>query len=396
MKSYEDPSKPCNRIVANFTRDITESYNGYITGVPITYQSEDNIEPIIDVLDYNDVHFEDNSLLKDALVYGIAYEVCWVDMEGKQRFRKLSPLETIPVYDNTLEQNLLAVIRYYCIHKYDNTDHWYIEVYDSNYIKKYDSDYSFSEISFEGEEPHYYGQVPITVFELNEEHKAIFDGIMSLQDAYNKLISCDVDNFEAFTDCYLILKNCVADAETIGKMKKNRVLILDEDADASFLTKNMNDTNIENMLDRIQQVIYEKSKAPNFQDQNFNAASGIAMEYRLSGFIFVAGNIIANMKKALQKRIELISSILSLTDSEGLWRSIDIIFTPNLPVDEQAHASEINMLRGLVSDETLLAQLPFIKDPKEELDRLREQKQENISMYDFERTEEVQSEETGE
>ena len=43
----------------------------------------------------------------------------------------------------------------------------------------------------------------------------------------------------------------------------------------------------------------------------------------------------------------------------------------------------INSLHGLVSDSTLLAQLPFITDVNEELETLKAQKEQNMSLYNF-------------
>ena len=43
----------------------------------------------------------------------------------------------------------------------------------------------------------------------------------------------------------------------------------------------------------------------------------------------------------------------------------------------------VNQLRGLVSDATLLAQLPFVSDVQKELEQLEEQKQANMALYNF-------------
>ena len=43
----------------------------------------------------------------------------------------------------------------------------------------------------------------------------------------------------------------------------------------------------------------------------------------------------------------------------------------------------INSLRGLVSDKTLLAQIPFIQDIDAELEMVQEQKKLNQSLYSF-------------
>jgi hypothetical protein len=39
--------------------------------------------------------------------------------------------------------------------------------------------------------------------------------------------------------------------------------------------------------------------------------------------------------------------------------------------------------KGLVSDSTLLGLVPFVKDADEELKKVQEQKEENLSLYNF-------------
>lgn len=209
---------------------------------------------------------------------------------------------------------------------------------------------------------------------------------MTLQDAYNKLLSSEVDDFEAFCDAYLVLKGITADAEDLANMKQNRVLIMDADAEAAYLTKNVSDTQIENMLQNINDTIHKIANSPDFNDEKLMAQSGIAMRYKLIGFENVSSSIVANMTKALQKRIELICSILNLKGADNQWRDIEIIFTRNLPTNINDTAQVINQLRGIVSDKTLLSLLPFIQDVDAELDQMKAEKEQNMSLYNFEET----------
>ena len=87
------------------------------------------------------------------------------------------------------------------------------------------------------------------------------------------------------------------------------------------------------------------------------------------------------MRKALQRIIELICAILNLSAEEATWRDVEIIFTENLPVDISETVNLVNALRGVVSQETLLAQLPFIQDAEEELKKLRAEEKETLNIY---------------
>ena len=62
---------------------------------------------------------------------------------------------------------------------------------------------------------------------------------------------------------------------------------------------------------------------------------------------------------------------------------IDITFTHNLPQNVADVADTINKLRGLVSDETLLAQLPFINDVSAEMEKVEAQTDALSNLYNF-------------
>lgn len=386
-KQATDTGKPCNKIVVNYCYNITENYQGYITGIPIRYNSV-NLQDVLNILNYNDVRMEDNELLRTALIYGKAFEICYIDEEGQQRFTLLDPRECIPVYDNTLTNDLLYVIRFWEEQDISvvGDSKYYVEVYAHDTITRYKSGIGFSSLTFIEEIPHYYGMCPITMFKLNEDETSIFDKIITLQDGYNQLISDEVDDFDAFADAYLVLKGISADEEDLVDMKTNRVLLLDSDSSAEYLTKSISDTQITNMLQNFNEQIHKISNSPDFSDEKLLAQSGIAMRYKLTGFENQASNIEANMTKALQRRIELICSILSLTniDNTETWRDVDIIFTRNLPQTlVPSSPQELLQYKGLVSDKTLLSLIPFINNVDEEMEKLNEQTEKNMSLYNF-------------
>lgn len=386
MKQATDTGKPCNIVVVNYCYNIVQNYLGYLTGIEIGYDNDGRFEDIIDVLKYNDVKQEDSELLRNALIFGRAFEINYIDEDGKQRFRTLDPRECIPVYDNTLNNDLLYVVRFYTEDLVsEQLESYIVEVYTEDRIITYRSGVGFASFQFIKEEPHFFGQCPVTVFSLNTEEESIFAQIMTLQDAYNELLSDEVDDFEAFADAYLVLKGITADEEDLISMKEHRVLMMDSDADANYLTKSIGDTQIQNMLQNINEQIHKISASPDFNDDKFMAQSGIAMRYKLVGFENRASAIESNMKKALQRRLELISAILGLIGSteEALWREAQITFTRNLPADLAQTVQIVNQLRGIVSQETLLTLLPFVQDVDEEMERVREEKEANMELYNF-------------
>jgi len=381
QKKASDIGKPCNKIITNFTKYIVDSYSGYLTGIPVQYEN-DNFDDVLDILKYNDYIHEDSELLTNALIYGRSFELNYVQEDGQQRFRTLDPQNCIPVYANDLNADLQYVIRFWQEElDANNQPIYFVEVYGPNTVRKYRSNAGFMSFWFLGEEAHFYGQCPVTVFSLNKDENSIFDQILTLQDAYNNVLSGSVDDFDAFADAYLVLKGLTADAEDLVAMKQNRVLMMDADCSAEYLTKNINDVQVTNLLNNFKDNIHKIANCPDFTDEKFMAQSGVAIRYKLVGFENTASTIESNMRKALQRRIELISAILNLTSEEAIWREVNITFTRNLPTDLADTVQLVNQLRGLVSDRTLLTLLPFVSDVDAELEAVNEQKAANMELY---------------
>ena len=382
-KQATDLGKPANKVVVNYCYNIVQNYRGYLTGIDIAYSSDKDIDQVFEVLNYNDVKQEDSNYLQDALIYGCAYEIAYIDEWGKHRFKTLDPKNVIPIYDDTLDQDLVYCIRFWS-NKIADKDFYIVEVYSQSEIKTYKSDMGFQTFELVKEEPHYFGMVPITVFELNNDRVSIFDQVMTLQDAYNKLLSAEVDDFESFADAYLVLKGMMGtDPADLADMKRNRALLLDNDAEASYLTKNISDTQIQNMLNNINDNIHKIANSPDFNSDKFMAQTGIAMRFKLVQFENASSAIEAEMRKALQRRIELICAIGNIKGDNLSFDDVKITFTRNLPTNLTETAQVVNSLRGLVSDYTLLSLLPFVEDSQAELDRLNQQKQMNMDMYSF-------------
>ena len=384
-KSYSDPTKPCNKTVINYTKNIVDSYCGYLaTPSHISYRSDDDIEEIMEILKYNDYQTEDSDLLLDALIYGVACELMYIDSKGQTRFRLINPTTCFGVYDDSLTGDLTHFVRIYKANEWDESDLHKVDVYSDSTIKHYEMNGQDGAVRYISEEPHYFGQCPANIFYLPDE-KSIFDCIIGLQDSANELLSGEIDDYAAFVDSYMILEGVDADSDDIARMKEDRVLVLPEGAKASYLTKAAQDAQVENIMKRIHDSIYRIAACPDFSSESFigGVSSGIAIQYRLTGMETRAGKIEASMKKALQRRIEIICGIASLKLGEEVFRDIEIDFKRNIPVDSTATINMINSLKGTVSDATLLSQLDFITDVNAELEAVQEQKAANMELYSF-------------
>ena len=383
-KKYSDESKPCNKTVINYCKNIVDSYAGYLaTPGHISYASENDIEDIMDILRYNDYQTQDSQLVKTALTYSVAHELMYIDSEAKTRFKLIDPLTCFGVYDNSLTADLLYFVRFYKLNDWDDNDNAYaVDVYTDTSVRHYVMNGFNSAVSFLSEEPHYFGQCPANILVLPDE-VSIFDCVLSEQDSVNELLSAEIDDYSAFCDAYLVIEDAELEEDTVKTMKENRVLQLPTGASAYWLTKQANDAQVENILKRLHDSIYRTAQCPDFSSESFigGVSSGIAIQYRLTGMETRAGTIEAEAKKALQRRIEILCGVASLKLGEEVFRDIEITFKRNIPADTAQVVQMINSLQGIVSDETLLSQLDFITDVQAELEKINAQKERNVAMY---------------
>ena len=383
QKSYSDATKPCSKTVTNYCKNIADSYCGYLaTPSYISYRSEADIDAVMEVLRYNDYQTQDADYLLDALVHGVAAELCYIDNEGQVRFRLINPLQCFGVYDDSLTGDLLYFVRMYPVNEWDDQDNWAVDVYSDYDVRHYTMSGMSGYLEAVSTEPHYFSQCPANIFHLPDE-RSIFDCITGLQDAHNELLSSEIDDYSAFCDAYLLLAGMDANEDDVAAMKENRVLLLPEGGVAQWLTKSANDAQVENILQRIHESIYRVAQCPDFSSESFvgGVSSGIAIRYRLTGMETRAAKIAAAMKKALQRRIEIICGVASLKTGEDAFAEVSIDFKRNIPEDMATTAALVGQLQGMVSNATLLSLLPFVSDVNAELEALEAQKQANMAMY---------------
>lgn len=367
-----DPSKPNNKVAHGYANYISNTMSAYFMGNGVSYSSEENIDELNDIFRYNDEKAENIMLAKDTSIFGVAHELTYIDPRGKIRFKRLSPLESIPIYDDTLEDELLYFIRFYDVKSItDSTDNKIaVEVYTRQSRIKYMGNNEVSELTLIEEAPHgFLGYVPISIYKNNEEEMNDFGLVIPLIDAYDSVVSDSVNDMDQFADSYMILKGLGAvEDDTLQSMKENRILLLDEDSEASFLTKDVNDSYANNIENRLNDDIYKFSGCVDLTS-DISALSGVAIKYRLLSMENIASGKETYFRKGLLRRIELIALIVSAFNPDTIITDIDITFSRNLPTDDNEAVTMVNQLQGLISDETLLGLLPFIDDPAKELDK---------------------------
>ena len=387
-KQPEKPDwKPDNRLAVNFPRYITDTFLGFGYGVPIKKSHPDDAtaQAINDFERENEITDHEYELARKCCIYGHAFEYLYQDEEAKTKMTICTPMELFVVYDDTVKNRALFAVRYgYHSTETDQPGQRYGEILTREEI-----------IPFEGstagepmENP--YGRLPCVEWMLNEDRMGLYEGVSGLVEAYNHTLGEKANDVDAFAEAYLAVLGAELDEDGIYKIRDNRVINLYGTDDAKdilvqFLQKPPADGTQENLLNRLETLIYQTSMVANISDESFgSAASGVALAYKLQAMSNLALTFDRKIEKSLRKRYKLFCSLSTNVPNRDAWRDVDIRTTRNLPKNVAEEAQTAAQLEGIVSKETQLSVLSIVPDVKKELERMEQEGEEVAeSAVDF-------------
>ena len=381
-RTFDDASKPNNKVVTNIPKYITQVRTGYFSSAPMSMDSinESYLADVRAVLDNNDFKHIFSQLDTYCSIYGHAFLVMYLDDNGEIRIRPQKPTEWIMVYDNSLEQRPKFAIRYYCWYDdIENQQMYDIELWSDSEIIVYEgSPITLQEVSRRN---HYFGKLPVIEFMENESRHGAYEDVINLIDSYELMLSDTANTVSYFSDCYLVLEGMdQTEKEVIEEMKNNRVLLIPEGTDARFLQKNINETYNENLIKRLQEQIFVVACTPLLSDSSFSSnSSGVAIQFKLYSMEKSIQNKENIFNAGFNKMFELIKTILNIRGASYTEEDkILLTFTRSLPLDLTSLADSISKLRGVVSNKTLISQLDFVTDVRLEQEQMDKERQDEI------------------
>lgn len=377
----EKPSwKPDNRLAVNFPRYITETFMGYAYGIPIrkSHPDEKTDEAIHSFEDNNEITDHEYELFRKACIYGHAWEYFYQDENAETKMTVFNPIELFAVYDDTVKNRALFAVRYgrHSIES-ENAGVAFGEILTRDSIREFDKGKLGEEII------NPYGMIPCVEYRLNDERMGIYEEVTGLVEAYNHAIGEKANDVDAFAEAYLAVLGAEIDETGYYKIRDNRLINLYGTNDAKdilvqFLQKPTADGTQENLLNRLENLIYQTSMVANISDESFgNATSGTALAYKLQAMSNLALGFDRKIEKSLRKRYKIFCSLSTNVSNKDAWKDIEIRTSRNLPKNIPEEAQTAAQLSGIVSQETQLSVLSIVPDVSAEIKRIESEKEEN-------------------
>ena len=391
-RTFDDPTKPNNKVVVDLPAYTVDIRCGYFSGEPITFTSdnEQQNEMLHEIMEYNDFQDINSELDLMSSIYGHAFLIVYLDEDGMIRLGVDDPYNTLVIHDSTIEHNVVGALRYF---EYKDAVEGYNKIKITLYTKEniFELAGPYESPKILDTKPNLFNDIPVIEFIENSTRCGSFEKHISIVDAIESILSNSVNEIDYFDNAYLHLKGVVDDLNDLDvlgvgpfeEMKANRTLVTLADGDAKFLIKDINDTYIQNTLDRLTDDYHKLTKTPALSDENFGNTSGVSLRYKLFNLEKDMSKKESKWRKSIQRMLELITTIQNLKGMNFDYRDIRITFTRALPNNETEIVDMVSKLNGIVSHKTLLAQLDFIEDPDKELELIAKEKQEYIEQLNM-------------
>lgn len=365
--------KPDNRVVVNFPKYIVDTMNGFFIGNPIkTTATDDAVADYVEYLDqYNDQDDNNAELSKICSIYGKGYEMYYTDEQAELCITYLTPIESFMIFDESIIERPLFFIRTYV----DNDNVEWGSISDRHGVRNFKVT---GGITWQDEwTPHHFDDVPATEYVENAERQGIFEPVISMVNAYNKAISEKANDVDYFADAYMKVLGTKLDSDDLQFIRDNRVVNFEgEGADklvVEFMGKPESDTTQENLLNRLERLIFQISMVANISDENFGTSSGIAMKYKLQAMSNLEKTKERKFTSGMNRRYKLLFGHPASKVPADAWVQLKYQFTPNVPANLLEEAQIASQMEGITSHETQLKVLSIVDNVNDELDTIEEE-----------------------
>ncbi len=414
-----DPYSADNRIASDWAKYITVFEQGYMLGNPVEYKNENaEIQALIDNFSKQNNEQDHNVAIKtDLAIYGRAYELLNTFKDEDEsvwvKLYRMNPEQTFVIYDDSYEQRSLMAVNYYSISYGDGHKRDFVKVYTDDAIYEYvDDNQEADTLRLKEKSEHFFNGVPVNEFSNNADRTGAFEAVLDSIDAYD-LSQSELANFQQDSNEALLVisgnpftgvddKDFLEDGRinpngrlaVSQSFKKAKIIVLDDNPipggsspSAHYLVKTYDTAGAEAYKERLVNDILRFTFTPDTTDSNFaGTQSGEAMKYKMMAADNYRGKQELLFEKGLMRRLRLAVNIWKIKGNDSgnynLINQTDIVFTPNLPQNNNEMVAIVKNLYGIVSEQTIVEILERVTgvNAETELKRLKEDTEKALEM----------------
>lgn len=342
--------------------------------------------------------------------HGVAYKIYYF-ADDMLRCDVVPSNQICPVYTDSLNAIMEKAVRYYCEETYDANGKelkiYYADVYTDkgiDYYKALKEDYSDSALN--PDKPSIiYGsgnslpqKIHVIEYNIFRDKTPLIEHLYGMIDEMDRVLSKNMAEELAGFRAAILKMSASADnihRDEQGLTALDRLMqsnIIDnsfKDDVLEWVSKQIQDSFIFGIYDRLKKDVFEYSDIPNFSDPDSwgNAISGVSASYRLLGFMFLCNQTFRIWQEGKRLEIDLINAYAEiLSDNSEVKRSMnELIIKSNriLPKNVLENSQIAATLKGLIPNSDLIKMFPeIVSNPDGAIKELEEQltKENNMLM----------------
>ena len=362
--------RPNNFLRVPFPHYITEVHTSYFLGIPPTLafeRLEDGcaFEDLNKSIGLNHLLFD---VGRDMSICGAGFVLVWLERAGIRACR-CDPLSCFAVRSVTAGAPLLATGRLSC--RRNGMAEGFL--YEPGTVRPFAWDGRRVRLGLPERYP--IQTVALVPFLNNCQGCGDFEMVTGLVDAYNLLLSGAMDDMQSVANAFLALYGMQGTTQgDIDEANRTRILSLTEGGRAEFVVKNLNHEALAQLEANLRRSILQMSMTPELSDEEFSGnASGVALQYKLWGIEQARAAKEKSFTDSMKQLLDVFSEGLAVLGRPVNLTDGQMTFYKNLPRNYTELAQTLLSLSPLLSQRTILENLPWVSDVEDELRRKAEE-----------------------
>jgi len=230
-----------------------------------------------------------------------------------------------------------------------------------------------------------FARVPILFARYNDEELPLLRFVKSLVDAYDLDVSELDDELHDVPNSIKVIKGY--NGESLGELVHNlrlfRAVSVQSDGGVEDVGQAIDSTAAENHLTRLRKDMYSgASCVDTTRVDNLGNQSGVAMRYIYSDLDMDCMELWTDIEEQVLKPLAtfFLYDHYARTGQSFSNIKIDFIANTDIAINETETVTNLKNSVGLISEETIVANHPYVTDATAELERLRKERRDALSL----------------
>lgn len=365
------------------------------------------------ILEYMDKKFRQilKNVGRDAVINGIAWLQVFYDKEGKLSFKRIPSQEVIPFWDDVEHTSLNSVIRVYTITQYTKDGYKKtvdkVEYYTPNGVWYYvigekglmpdpdmpqgqnvtghftvtkevkDNKGNVNPITAQAN----WDKVPFVAFKYNSDEMSLLKWTKPLIDDYDVNTSDMSNTLQDVPSSIKVVKNYdgTDKGEFVQNLATYRTAFVNDDGDMKTLETPIDVQAIKEHLDRLRKDVYDAANCVDTQIESLGNVTGVALKFRYAGLQMDANDMANEFSQAIDELVWFMKvDMLNTGIGDFMQDKLDIIFNTDIIINESEVINDARNSVGIISDETIIGNHPWVIDIVKEQKLLKAQQEEEL------------------